>query len=82
MEGCLVAGCLVSGGCELSDVHDRPVNDENPGKSANDVSFWANAYGVRDDSVGVVEKTVVDDGETMKVVLYSIGILQEWVTKA
>ena len=39
LEGCLVAGCLVSGGCELSGVHDRPVNDENPGKSVNDVSF-------------------------------------------
>ena len=46
------------------------VNDENPGKFANDVSFWANAYGIRDDSVGVVEKTVVNDEETMKVILY------------
>ena len=75
-----MVGCLVSGGYELS-VHDRPVNDETPGKSVNDVSFWANAYGIRDDSVGVVERTVVDDEETMKVVLYSIRILQEWVTK-
>ena len=58
------------------------MNDENPGKSANDVSFWANAYGMRDNSVGVVEKTVVDDEETMKVVLYLIGILREWVMKA
>ena len=73
---------MMSAGCELNGVHDQPVKDENPGKSANDVSFWANAYGMRDDSVGVVEKTVVDDEEMMKVVLYSIGILQEWVTKA
>ena len=58
------------------------MNDENPEKSANDVSFWVNVYGMRDDSVGVVEKTVVDDEETMKVVLYSIRILQEWVMKA
>ena len=82
MEGYLVAGCLVSVGCELNGVHDRLVNDENPEKSANDVSFWAKAYEMRDDSVGVMEKTVVDDEETMKVILYSIEILQEWVTKA
>ena len=36
---------------------------------------------MRDDSVGVVAKNVVDDEETMKVVLYLIEILQEWVTK-
>ena len=75
-------GCLVSVGCELNGVHDQLVNDENPEKSVNDVSFWANAYGMRDNSVGVVEKTVVDDEETMKVVLYLIGILREWVMKA
>ena len=72
----------MSVGCELNGVHDRLVNDANPEKSANDVNFWANVYGIRDNSVGVVEKTVVDDEETMKVVLYLIGILQEWVTKA
>ena len=54
----------------------------NPEKSANYVSFWENVYGMRDDSGGVVERTVVDDEETMKVVPYSIGILQEWVMKA
>ena len=65
----------MSVGHELDDVRDQPVNDENPGKSVN-------AYEMRDDSVGVVEKNVVDDEETMKVILYSIRILQEWVTKA
>ena len=70
-----MAGYLVSVGCELNGVHNCPVNDENPEKSVNDVSFWANAYGMRDNSVGVVEKTVVDDEETMKVVLYSIKTL-------
>ena len=67
----------MSSGCELSGVHDQPVNDENPGKSANNVSFWVNAYGIRNDSVGVMEKTVVNDEETMKVILYLIEILQE-----
>ena len=82
LEGCLVVGCLMSVGCELNGVHNWLMNDENPGKSVNDVSFWVNVYGMRDDSVGVVEKNVVDDEETMKVILYLIGILQEWVMKA
>ena len=82
LEGCLVAGCLVSGGCELTGVHDRPVNDASSEKSVYYVSFWENVYGKRDDSVGVVERIVVDDEETIKVVLYSIQMLQEWVTKA
>ena len=58
------------------------VNDANSEKSVYYVSFWENVYEKRDDSVGVVERTVVDDEETMKVVLYSMEILQEWVTKA
>ena len=81
LEGCLVAGYLVSGDCEPNGVHDRPVNDVNSEKSAIYVSFWENVYGKRDDSGGVVERTVVDDEEMMKVILYSIKILQEWVTK-
>ena len=58
------------------------VNDANSEKSVYYVSFWENVYEKRDDSVGVMERTVVDDEETMKVVLYSMEILQEWVTKA